>query len=233
MNAKFPQSLAVLALLSAPALVMADTVAYDTMTGNIVSDSGNWFGYNAPLGGNYVIGDQFTSTATGYISGLELAMFSAGAGGPVALGIYSDYDGQIGTLLETLSVTTSGNWTIQNQGPYASGSYASGITLNAGQRYWIVTPDVSPLAYWEYMAAPGSPATPLAQAGGLFTSYAAGSIGSLTDGTSQYFPGGAGEALGLEVTLASPVPLPAAGWLLLSALGGFGWIARRNAKHPS
>jgi hypothetical protein len=232
MNAKFPQSLAVLALLSAPAAVIADTVAYDTMTGNVVSGSGNWFGYNAPLGGSYVIGDQFTSTATGYISGLELAMFSAGAGGPVALDVYSDSNGQIGTLLETLSVTTSGNWTSQNQGPYASGSYASGVTLNAGQRYWIVTPDVSPLAYWEYMAAPGSPVTPLTQAGGLFMNYAAGPIGSLTDGSSQYFPGGTPGALGLEVALASPVPLPAAGWLLLSALGGLGWIARRGGSQP-
>jgi hypothetical protein len=55
--------LTALALLSAPMVVVADTIAYDDITSNVVSSGGDWFGYNAPPGGSYVVGDQFTPTA--------------------------------------------------------------------------------------------------------------------------------------------------------------------------
>lgn len=42
---------------------------------------------------------------------------------------------------------------------------------------------------------------------------------------------GIGEYSGISYTInnLAPVPLPAAAWLLLSGLGGLGWLRRRSA----
>jgi hypothetical protein len=211
---------------------VADPVAFDNMRGYVVGGSGDWFGYDPGLGSSYVVGEQFVPTKTGYISELTLAMYFAGTSGPISLGIYSDSNNRIGSLLETLVVYASGNFDFFNLGPYASGSYESGATLNAGQAYWVVTPNVSPLAYWESMFVPG----PIPLLGLETNDYAEylnnvpGSVGSLTGGTEEYFAPGTGyPALGLEMHVKH-VPEPDSFLLVGAALLGVAAFTHAHAR---
>jgi hypothetical protein len=177
----------------------AGTIVYDTITGNSYGGGGQWFGYNPPYDSTYVLGDKFVATISGRISALETSMFTdpfvQGAGrNSVTLGVYTDNAGTIGTLVEALTVTTSGNY-----GTFASGSYSVGATLHAGQAYWIVTPVSASLTIWQFMIAP----TP--QPRDSYINLTAGTVGSLRGGT--YDTSMSTSVLGLQVTMTSPVSL--------------------------
>ena len=191
-----------LTLLSGPLMgSMADagTIVYDTITGNSYGGGGQWFGYNPPYDATYVLGDKFVATRSGRISALETSMFTSpfvqGAeGNSVALRVYTDNAGTIGTLVETLTVTTSGDY-----GTFASGSYSAGATLKAGQAYWIVTPASASLTIWQFMTAP------TLQQRDSYMNLTAGTVGSLTGGT--YDTSQSTNVLGLKVTMMSSVSL--------------------------
>jgi hypothetical protein len=223
--------LAALVLLSGPicgSLVYADTVVYDTITGNYLpagGGSGNWWGYHSNYNEADVVGVQFTATVTGIISAIETSMYAApsalGAAqpGPAVLGIYTDNSGMVGSLVEGLSITINAQPNL-----FASASYNAGATLNAGQEYWIVTPSSVPGGYflWDDMTSSTG------QTSNWFYTATTGTSGSLT--SSLYSPSYYEDSTalhGLQVTMA-PVPLPASAWLMLSGLGSLGALAHKK-----
>jgi hypothetical protein len=197
-----PNWLLALTVVAGPlmgSIAAADTIVYDTITGNSYSGAGQWFGYNPPYDSTYVLGDKFVATTSGRISALRASMFTdpfvqGAAGNSVALRVYSDNAGTIGTYVETLTITTSGNY-----GTFASGSYSVGTTLNAGQAYWIVTPASASLTIWQFMLAP------TAKQRDSNMNLTAGTVGSLKGGT--YDTSMSTKVLGLQVTMTSPVSL--------------------------
>jgi hypothetical protein len=204
----------------------ASTVVYDTMTGRTFTGGGAYFGYSPAFAtpSSTVVGDRFTSTADGYISALSVSIYSnTGSSLPTdyALSIYADNGGQIGAFIEALSVSI-GSYNAALSGTYTSGSYSSGSLLSAGQTYWIVagTGDNAPFNNWSVMDGTST------ETMYRFFSQTPGTSGSLNGGSYGVFT--STTPLGLMVTVASPVPLPAAAWLLLSGLGALGAMSRRH-----
>lgn len=199
----------------------ASTVVFDSMNGSRIADYyvGYWPSANFQT---FLPGQQFTPTVTGYIDALTLAAWTPDKASGVTLtfGVFADNAGQIGSLLETLDVTTQGFPV--NGLPTATGTYASGATLSAGTTYWLVGQTLTQ-AYWSTIN-PGQP--------GSFVEATQIKLGTslvIDQPYVNYYGATAPYSTGMTISMAAPsaVPLPAAAWLFGGALGALGLVKRR------
>jgi hypothetical protein len=235
MNNKICAGLALL-LMSTPFATNAQTTVFDTINNysqiNINAAAIGYFGGPSGPNATYVAGEQFTSTADGFIGSVAMTLIDPtvpGSYGPsgiaINFGLYSDTGGRVGNLLENLAVTMNGGI-----GVLATGSYQSGTLLNSGQSYWLVSEGTTP-GQWASTNAPDAPIVeneyanlqqPSGLSGGL---YPGGSY------SSMLLP------LGMTVKVSAPVAAPeinpasaASGLTLL--LGGMAVLLGRRRLVP-
>lgn len=200
----------------------ASVVSFDSLTGTLFAGGGSMVGNTYSIFGDYShsAGQQFTAAATGYIDSLKLGLYGANAG---LVTIYSDNgSNKLGTALQTLSLNES---TASNS--FATGSYASGVTLQQGVKYWIlaVAPVSAPRQTWNLYNVP--------QPNPLYT-FQGGSdccVQEVTTGTYT----GPNNALsfGMILTIATgvtAVPEPATWAMLIAGFGMVGAASRRRTR---
>lgn len=206
------------ATLAGPANA-ASVLSHDTLTG-LPFDGGSWqFGTSRSIFGSYShsLGVQFTAAATGYIDSLTLAISGATSG---IVTIYSDNgSNRLGTALETLSIVES-----TKPYSYATGAYTSGVTLQQGEKYWVlaVAPTNAPLQRWNSVnyvdAGPHY----------NFIGISDCCMQEVTSGT--YVAPNAVNGFALRVTIASAVPEPATWTMLIAGFGMIGAASRRKIR---
>jgi hypothetical protein len=223
----------VVGFLAGPMAADADTIVFDTMDGYAQSTLDTLVGYAGPSYGTYVAGEQFTSTASGYIDNLTLDLFDAsvpGSIGPsgksIQFGVFADNGGTVGSLIEMLSVTMNGGL-----GTVATGSYESGALLNAGQSYWIVSQDTALAQWWsESMTGPGvvTPSASIVENQYPDLEQPSGLNGGLNRGGFYEQSNPLGMIVGVAAASAD-VPEPATLGLLALGIAGVGLMKRRKA----
>ncbi len=133
------------------------------------------------------------------------------------LSIYADASGNVGTLLDTVSLgggsRTPGGHLVMglNRYDYEYNSTFTPISLGAGSYFFALSDTQTPNfgSFWGWEETSGG-----AQAGGA--SYAS---------SSGWLPS---SSVNLAFELTSTVPLPSGEWLMLSGLGALGAFARRR-----
>lgn len=165
---------------------------------------------------SYSAGARFTTPVTGYIESLTLSLYGSSSG---TVHIFSDNGGQLGVSLGTLAVSVS-----PSAGTFTTGSYSSGIVLEAGMSYWILATGASPLQTWAYRGfSPQSVAN--------FFGLEFGIVSVVT--TGEYFTAAnsiSGFGLKVDIEPLAPVPLPAALPLFATVLAGGSLIAWRRRR---
>ena len=208
------------AILVGPAKA-ASVLSYDSLTGSTFTGGGWQIGSvsNALTGGESLDGGtQFVAAATGYIDSLTLALYGATSGTVI---IYTDNgSNQLGTAVETLSLSES-----TKANSLATGSYTSGKTLQKGQKYWVlaVGPTSGPLQTWNEFnyATP----TPLYTLEGVTTPCCTSAV------TTGYYTGvNSIDGFGMILTMASTVPEPATWTMLIAGFGMIGAAVRRKTR---
>ena len=230
MRTKISASLIFTALASVIAPLQAEaTTVYDTITGGIWSNGGFIIGaYNFGTPNNELFGIEFTNTQTGYISHLA-ASLSTYAASPqiITMGIYSNNAGRVGSLLETLNVTSNNSDFRPGTPTPATGSYTSGTTIQAGQSYWIVAETAEPGLWLQVQSLPQSMSqTFFYQAvpnGQPLTPNASGSYFTIPQNNELY---------GLQVSVSSvgAVPEPSTWAMMLLGFCGLGAVAYRRSR---
>lgn len=216
----FLLGIGIAAVVSAGASSSQATTVYDTISGGSYS-SGGWTIGTINFGNStysYTAAVQFTPTVTGYIDSLKLSLFGGSSG---VVQIFSNAAGLLGSSLGSLALNESPTY-----GTFASGTYASGVTLNQGTSYWIVATSANPSQAWYYMnlGSPRSVVNYLAQGPGNQALVTTGTYNSYNSST----------ALGLTVDIApAPTPLPASLPLLATGLGAMCFLAWRGKKKRS
>jgi len=127
-------SLISLALLTA-AMASAD-VSFSTFGAGDSFNGGLGYGISTPtsgLGLDSFLGQQFTSATSGDLSAISVATFLVNGSGDITLGIYADDGtGHMGVPLGTWNVNTPAS-----PSAISTFSIAPGISLSAGQKYWL------------------------------------------------------------------------------------------------
>jgi PEP-CTERM motif len=195
-------------------------VVYDTITGSHF-DGGGWpvgseccfFG-----GASNSAGAQFTATVTGYIDGLTLPLYGATSG---TVMIFTDNGNKLGTSIETLTLNES-----TSANTFATGSYSSGVTLQQGQKYWVLAVSSSvgtiPQQTWAFMDYPQL------EAAGVFEGTAVPCcVTAVTTGTYLVVPN-LSDGFGLKVDMAAAVPEPSTWAMMLLGFIGLGFMAYPN-----
>ncbi len=206
------------ATLAGPANAVS-VVSHDVLTG-LPFDGGSWqFGTSRSIFGDYShsLGVQFTAAATGYIDSLTLAISGATSG---IVTIYSDNgNNRLGTALETLAITGS-----KTPFTYATGSYASGVTLQQGEKYWVlaVAPTNVPTQRWNSVN--------YVDAGPHYNFIGISNccMQEVTSGT--YVGSDSVNGFAMRVTIASAVPEPATWTMLIAGFGMIGAASRRRTR---
>jgi hypothetical protein len=196
----------------------ADFVVYDNTSGGHGTNIGQ-VGTQGGTGGDQNLGELITLTASGNLAsitvGLPWVTFTPpAAAGSFNVTVYTNNGGTLGTPLETLFGTS----TVQYSSSLNTFAFATAVStahplLSSGQSYWFVV-DGSTNSGLMWQGVQGQPNVPGVQFFG-------------TGGGGNYFTGPQGS---LIVNDLSPVPLPAAGWLLLSALGGLAALRAGNPR---
>jgi len=207
------------ATLAGPANAAVSVVSHDTLTGLPFDGGSRQFGTSRSIFGDYShsLGVQFTAAATGYIDSLTLAVYGANSG---IVTIYSDNgSNMLGTALETLSIVES-----TNPYTYATGSYASGVTLQQGEKYWVlaVAPINAPLQRWNTVN--------YVDAGPHYNFIGISNccVQEVTSGS--YVSPNSVNGFALKVTIASAVPEPATWAMFITGFGMIGAASRRKAR---
>ena len=105
------------------------TVLYDNINPDNLGQSG-W-----ALGGedNIAQGFQFIAQTSGLVGSIDAVLQRLNAPGHVMLGIYADNGGELGALLEQISIAVSGSSPL-----ILTGMATSSTLLNSGDSYWLV-----------------------------------------------------------------------------------------------
>jgi hypothetical protein len=133
-------------LLTLPAVSGAGVVAYNNLgPGDSYINWGTWFG-TTPGGPTYVAAAQFTSAASGNLSGLTLGMFHNIGNNNVTLSLRSDAGGQLGSTLWSGSYSAC----LETYGDVFRLASLGGPMLTAGSTYWLqASTDSSSMQIWE------------------------------------------------------------------------------------
>jgi len=197
-------ALAAFSLSTHAAVVVFDNTQAENSPGYTI------LGQNGPNQPDVAIGLEFTPTVSGYATSYGAEIFSeTGSLADFTFQLYTNNNGAPGSLLDTATGGTSYSFTTYSHNIPPLTSIASVDTpyLSSVQSYWIIASTDSHVAWW-LSPLPSAPGSWIGLDGGVasFGSYSEGSL----------------------VVMATPVPLPAAGVLLLSAIGGLGVLTRRS-----
>ena len=216
-------------LALAPLVAAADAVTYD-FTGTVIGATGDPFVTSVP------IGTEVTGTYT-FDFGAAFAADTFGTPGSQSSDWYignrsgTTYGTPAFTQYVFSSTAHVGSLSYATDPTYAQGNYllsaVSGGTATGPSLYFAQEGAAPATAYAEtsnltLLALQGQPG-PWTASGLPNFGTAQGASGSFT------IPDAFGEnTIGYNITSLTPVPLPAAAWLLLCGLGGFGAFARKR-----
>ena len=198
------------AALSAPLTASAAVVTvWDTFDGTPIG-SGMTIGSDS----GFFQGVKFVPTATGYFSGFDFGAYQPEGTTDWQLTLHADAAGIPGAVLETLPpIDVPPGSTV---GVYTGTANVTTL-LSSGVSYWLMAYlPTGEFGSWSRIES-GT---------GTRAFCAASDCPSYTVLTDEF-------AGALEVRVdTSPVPLPAAAWLLLSGIGGLAAVARRRRGAP-
>jgi len=153
---------------------------------------------------------QFTAGATAYATSVDAPIVADGASAvTVTMRLYSDSGSNaVGTLLETFQLTSD-----VATANLVTASMSGSTLLTSGNKYWLeVAAPPSGLSWYN--------------SGTAFGTY--GFFNGEGYGYSYYYDQQIAAFRINGGSAPAPVPLPAAAWLMLSGLGGLGFIGRRR-----
>jgi hypothetical protein len=214
-----------LALLSSACATPSNAVTvHDSITGTYYTGGyrtvGDTFGF-MPV--SHSAGVRFTTSVTGYIESLTLSLYGAPS---ATVQVFSDNGGKLGVSLDTLALNAN-----TGAGTFATGSYSSGVMLQAGTSYWILATEPSPVLRWEFRGFIDPRRVE------DFTGTSLDLVPVVTTGT--YFMENnsiSGYGLIVDVAAPDPVPLPAALPLfgtVIAAGSLVAWRKRRKAAQAA
>lgn len=192
-------------------------IVYDTITGSSFNN-GYWpVGPSAPgpFSSSTSAGVQFTATVAGYIDSLTLSLHG---GTSADVYLFSDDSGKLGSSLGTLAVTES-----PSAGTFATGSYSSGVMLEAGKNYWILATGTPARQFWAYMNTPVLNSQTSFYGTAVPCCVSIVTTGIYSTGSSNFI-----DALGLKLGIASAVPEPSTWAMMLLGFCGLGLMAYRK-----
>jgi hypothetical protein len=200
--------------------------------------------------GSYAnVANQFSLSGTAYVTGIDLGV-TASSTSQLSVSIYSDANGAPGDDLYSTIATVGPNGTLVSTGQFGSIAQISTIStgplgvsvqgnllLQQGTNYWLVlgapfqgsNPQGQGAVWWSSIARRQNVAIQSSADGVNFIPCQFCSGGNISGNWDLFSGGNQGYAFSLEGNVA-PVPLPAAAWLLLSALGGLRAMARRQRR---
>jgi len=207
-------ALATLATLTL-ACSAAEVPAVDTFGPGKSFDSGLGWGVgggsaDGPTGANYEAAGQFQAAATGTLSSIELPMWRLLGSSQFTINLRADNAGTPGNVLASTTATAPDQLSV------ISASFASGTSVQAGNRYWISLATVDPSAalWWSFNSV--------------------GAVGSTAfSGATWQQPGDwfiQEWTIGAMRVGVSAVPEPASGLLLVAGLVPL-LALRRRSRH--
>lgn len=187
----------------------ATTVVFDNFLapGDQFNQAGNLLGDAA---GGYEQANFFIPSTSGTLLSVEAAIrLSYASGNQITLTLWEDNAGSPGSS-SIASATLTGQ-AVAPPGSILLFNITSPVTLTAGLKYWVSLSGGNDTAFvWMDSLVSPSASEPYRQNSGAWLA---------NDGTPGAF----------RVTVdPSPVPLPAAAWLMLSGLGGLMFVGRRR-----